>query len=218
MCRPCFTALFAFIAFTQSSASQLEPRSRPGPFTIAQVWTLNATYRDPQHGVTFQYPSVWEKETQFGYEGSALKDLSSKPIAGFGYEEGGFPRDRIIGPYSSTNLEGFGIVYFAIKAASADQCERLAASLSTDAKRRTIAIAGRSFRVFEVGEAGMSQGFYGDLYATFINQICYLFETDVVSASAAVADDVSALTPGQSHSIDANLLRIMKSVRIAPTK
>ena len=27
------------------------------PLTLAQVWTLNATYTDPQHGVTFRHPS-----------------------------------------------------------------------------------------------------------------------------------------------------------------
>ena len=40
--------------------------------TLTQVWTLDATYTDPQHGVTFRYPSVWEATTQFAYNPPAL--------------------------------------------------------------------------------------------------------------------------------------------------
>jgi hypothetical protein len=62
------------------------------PFTLAQIWTLDATYTDRLHGVTFRYPSVWRAETQFGYHPPALTMSVERPIAGFGYEEGGFPR------------------------------------------------------------------------------------------------------------------------------
>ncbi len=94
--------------------------ARPAkPFTLTQVWTFDATYTDQQHGVTFRYPSVWQAGTGFGYHPPALTARSDeKPIAGFGYGEGGFPRDRVIGPYSATNLEGFGIVYSAIPVAN----------------------------------------------------------------------------------------------------
>jgi hypothetical protein len=44
-----------------------------------------------------------------GYIPPALTQSQDEPIAGFGYEEGGFPRERVIGPYSATNLEGFGV-------------------------------------------------------------------------------------------------------------
>jgi hypothetical protein len=174
--------------------------------------------RDPEHGVTFRYPAVWKKATQFGYAGSALRGLATEPIAGFGYEEGGFPRDRIVGPYSSTNLEGVGVVYSAVEARGIDGCKRVAASLSGAAQRGTVALGGSSFLVYEVGEGSMNQYFSGNLYTTFINHTCYLFETDVAAASVASLDDISALTKAQNDFIDANLLNIMKSVRIAPSR
>jgi hypothetical protein len=144
--------------------------------------------------------------------------LATEPIAGFGYEEGGFPRDRIVGPYSSTNLEGVGVVYSAVEARGIDGCKRVAASLSGAAQRGTVALGGSSFLVYEVGEGSMNQYFSGNLYTTFINHTCYLFETDVAAASVASLDDISALTKAQNDFIDANLLNIMKSVRIAPSR
>src|SRR5271168_1777101 len=87
------------------------------PLTLKQVWTLDSTYADREHGVTFRYPSTWKATTQFGYHPPALTASQGAPIAGFGYSEGGFPRDTIVGPYAGTNLEGFGIVYSAVPSA-----------------------------------------------------------------------------------------------------
>jgi hypothetical protein len=191
--------------------------ARPAkPFTLTQVWTFDATYTDQQHGVTFRYPSVWQAGTGFGYHPPALTARSDeKPIAGFGYGEGGFPRDRVIGPYSATNLEGFGIVYSAIPVANATECETRASSLSETTKHRIVMFGGRSFSEHETGEGGMSQSTSGKLYATYVRPICYLFETNVALASP---DDIRALTPVQLRFIDTHLLNIMKSVRIVPRK
>ena len=112
---------FAFVALpsiSQRERSAQKPAVPGAPFTLTQVWTLDATYSDEQHGVTFRYPRIWKPRAQFGYNPPALSDATPKPIAGFGYEEGGFPRARVVGPYSSTNLEGFGIVYSAAPAAN----------------------------------------------------------------------------------------------------
>jgi len=62
----------------------------------------------------------------------------------------------------------------------------------------------------------MSQSIAGRLYATYVGQTCYLFETDTAVASPGALDDIQALTPAQLRSIDMHLLGIMKSVRIEP--
>lgn len=183
---------------------------------MTQVWTPDATYTDHQHGVTFRYPSAWEATTQFAYHPPALTVSEATPIAGFGYSEGGFPRDRIVGPYAGTNLEGVGIVYSAVPAASAAECEAKAASLSDSPKHSRVIFGHRSFSVYEIGEAGMSQSIAGEFYATYVGSTCYLFETDVAVASPGALDDIQALTPAQISYIDIHLLDIMKSVRIVP--
>ena len=191
-------------------------QSAPGkPLTLAQVWSLNAAYTDPQHGVSFRYPSAWKPATQFGYHLPALT-LEDKPIAGFGYQEGGFPRQRVVGPYSATNLEGFGIVYAAAPAASAGACQAKAAALAETQEHRTLTFNGRPFTAYETAEGGMSQAISGNLYAAYVQPVCYLFETDVAIALPGALDGIPALTPAQSRSITAHLLDIMKSVRIAP--
>jgi hypothetical protein len=189
------------------------------PFTVTQVWMLDATYTDRLNGVAFRYPSVWRAEIQFGYHPPALTVSTEKPIAGFGYEEGGFPRDRIVGPYSTTNLEGFGIVYSAAPAANTAECDAMSTSIAETPEHGTMVFGGRAFSERETAEEGMSQSISGKLYATYVHPNCYLFETDVAVASVGVLDDIHrGLTPAQLRFIDKHLLDIMKSVRIAPTE
>jgi hypothetical protein len=185
------------------------------PYTLTQVWTLDATYTDQQHGVTFRYPSIWRAETGFGYHPPALTS-NEKPIAGFGYQEGGFPRDRVIGPYSPTNLEGFGVVYAPTSVADAAECEMRASALSQTTEYRIVVFGGRSFSEYETRDAGMSHSISGKLYATYVPRTCYLFETDVAVISTGSVDDIKALTREQLRFIDSHLLNIMKSVRIVP--
>ena len=210
--------LFAFVALpliSQQERSAQKPAAPCAPFTLTQVWTLDATYSDQQHGVTFRYPRIWKSRAQFGYNPPALTDATPKPIAGFGYEEGGFPRGRVVGPYSATNLEGFGIVYSAAAAANTAECDATASEISEMAKHRTVVFGGRAFSERETGEAGMSQSNSGKLYATYVQPNCYLFETDVAVASL---DDIEGLTPAQQRFIDTHLIEIMKSVRIVPSE
>ena len=186
------------------------------PLTLARVWRLDATYTDPRHGVSFRYPSTWKATTQFAYHPPALTGSDAKPIAGFGYSEGGFPRQAIVGPYTKTNLEGVGIMYSALPAGSAAECNAKAALLANEHGHTTAVFGGRSFSVYATGEGGMSQSISGKLYVTYAQSTCYLFETDVAVASPGVLDNIPALTKAQFDSIEAYLLEMMKSVRILP--
>ena len=214
--------LVAFIplpATSQQDQKEQAPALSTKPTTRKQIWTLDATYSDEEHGVTFRYPRMWRATMQFGYHPPALT-MWLEPIAGFGYREGSFPRSQLVGPYSATNLEGFGIVYSATPTASAVECEAKASSVSetSDADRAsTVVFGGRSFSVRETSAQGMSQSTSGELYATYARPICYLFETDVSMASPEVVGVKQALTPAQLRFIHAHLLTIMKSVRIVPS-
>ena len=156
--------LILILAPAAAARGQQTPARFSKPLTLAQVWNLDAIYRDAEHGVTFRYPSVWRAETEFGYVPPALSRPSSeKPIAGFAYEEGGFPRDEVVGPYSKTNLEGFGIVYSVIRAEGPAKCKAFAASLSETPKPHTARLAGRSFWVYEISDQAMMQATSGRL-------------------------------------------------------
>ena len=220
MRRTLLAASFAVLLANPASGQvRGQAPARPDqPFTVTQVWKLDATYTDRLNGVVFRYPSVWRAETQFGYHAPALTASAEKPAVGFGYEEGGFPRDRVVGPYSTTNLEGIGIVYSAAPAANMAECDARATSISETPERRTVAFGGRAFSERETGSGGMAQSFLGKLYATYVHPNCYLFETGVAVASPGALDGVGGLTPAQLRFIDTHLLGIMKSVRIAPSE
>ena len=186
------------------------------PLTLAQVWMLNTTYADPQHGVTFRRPGTWQAATQSGYLESALAQSdAAKPFAGFEYSEGGFPRSATVGPYTATNLESVGIVYSVVPAATGDACEAIATSVSETPKHTQVLFGGRSFSAYTTASASMSHSISGNLYATHMGSTCYLFETDVAVVSPGVVDGIRPLTSTQLDSIHNHLLQIMKTVQIA---
>jgi hypothetical protein len=198
----------------EAARTALQPAK---PLTLAQVWTLNTTYTDPQHGVTFRHPGVWQATTQSGYLASALAQSdAAKPIAGFGYSEGGFPRSAAVGPYTATNLESVGIVYSAVPTATVDACEAMATSVSETPKHTQVLFGGRSFSAYTTGSASMSHSISGILYAAYMGPTCYLFETDMAVVSPGVVEGIQALTSTQLDSIHDHLLQIMKTVQIAP--
>lgn len=213
--KPIAIALLSLASGLPAQTSQLSPAAAK-PLTIRQVWTLDATYTDAKHGVTFRYPSIWQPQTQFAYHPPALTSSDVQPTAGFGYEEDGFPREKVVGPYSKTNLEGFGIVYSARPASNAAQCKSIAARIADSAAKSSARFQGRRFTVYETDEYGMNQNTQGHLYASYAGRTCYLFETSVGAASPDVADDISPLSAAQSSSIDTGLSRIMQSVHIQP--
>jgi hypothetical protein len=191
------------------------PAEPAQPLTLAQVWTLNGTYNNPQHGVSFRYPAVWQATTQFAYHPPALTQSDvAKPIAAFAYSEGGFPRKQLVGPYGGTNLEGVRFVYSVVSAASVAECSAKAASVSGSPKGLPVMFGERSFSMYETESTGMSQSTSGKLYATYAGSTCYLFETDVAVVSPGVVDNIQALTPAQLSFIDSHLIDIIKSVQI----
>lgn len=190
--------------------------AKPKHLTLEQLWMLDATYRDAQHGVSFHYPSAWKPATQFGYHTPALSDSDdTEPIAGFGYEAGGFPREDVDmpGPYAKTNLEGFGLVYSALPSANLAACESRGAAVSRTDKHTHTVLNRRTFSIYQTGEGGMSQWIYGNLYTTYAHGTCYWFETGIAGASG-VEEDINAMTKGQTRRIEVHLLEIMKTVRI----
>jgi hypothetical protein len=206
-------------ALLSTLLSWLQAAGQPAkPLTLTQVWTLDSTYDDREHGVSFRYPSSWKPSTQFGYVPPSLSMQTTQPNAGFSYSEGGFPRDGMIGPYSKTTLEGVGIVYAARPVANLSGCEAKAASLAVTPGHSTVTLSNQSYSVYQTGGAAMSQSFSGKLYATYLLGTCYLFETGITSVAPGVADGVQALTPAQVRSIETYLFAILKTVRIVSGK
>jgi hypothetical protein len=61
--------LFASVglpSISQQNRSAQNPAAPAAPFTLTQVWTMDATYSDEQLGVTLRYPRIWKPREQFG--------------------------------------------------------------------------------------------------------------------------------------------------------
>lgn len=212
---PVFSLLLSALLPFSAQKPAHQPTTKP--LTIRQVWTMDATYTDRKHGVTFHYPSVWQPATQFGYDPPALSqqaDPDNNPIAGFGYAVAGFGSENARGPYARTNLEGFGFVYSAVASPSESDCDFRAASLADTPRVTHVTLGSRSFSVRTTSSAGMSQSASGELYATYAAHTCYLFETNEAAGTVGVMEDVRGLTPSEDRTINSGLHAIVHSVRI----
>ena len=215
----------AQLALGQSASRKAETMQsttpHPTSLTPQQFWRLDKVYTDEEHAVSFRYPSAWRSTNQFGYHAPMLTAAAASgeakmTVTGFGFGEGDpAGNEGPHGAYAGTNLEGFGMVYGVEPARSAAECDARAASYSDVPKGSVIAIAGRAFVRRKVGDAGMSQTESGNLYSTYAEHSCYLFETDTVTSGAAL--DNPSTSPVPQGSIDAHLFRIVQSIRIKST-
>jgi len=209
---------FAFAGLAYGQAEQKTPPATPKRLTVAQVWTLDATYTDRGHGVTFRYPSAWTAGTGFAYHQPLLTTSSDAHIiASYGYSADSPPPDTTPAPYLGTDLEGFGFTYATAAGANQTQCETMAASIADENKHTSVLIGQRRFSGYEVAEGGMSQSIGGELYVTFAGATCYFFETDAGWKAMGVFDGIRPLTNHESSLIWAHLMTILKSIRISPS-
>jgi hypothetical protein len=143
-----------------SPASGSAPAAPAKSLRLAQLWKLDARFTDAAHGVSFRYPLSWQAGTQFGSVPPALTLAQEKSVSGFMYENRGFQPGHAIPPYSTTNLQSFGIVFSAIPAENAAACEAkasAAAAAVTDVvgKPHPVVLGGRTFSVRELSARAM---------------------------------------------------------------
>ncbi|AFL89408.1 hypothetical protein Terro_3186 [Terriglobus roseus DSM 18391] len=188
------------------------------PRARKEVQSGVTTYTDSRNGVSFRYPSAWKAQTQFGYVPAALAQSEQvKLIAGFGYEVGGFPREQVGRPYAETNLEGFGVVYAAVRSPNRMACESISTSISGTSKFRTVLMGSHALTVRKTASSGMMQSNSGTLYVLYLRPNCFFFETAIAKATASseTGRDPDAK---QTHTIEALLLKVVKSVHFNHTE
>lgn len=225
MRRPPFQRTLLFVVLYASQQLSLlgaQVTDSSKPLTLRQVWSLDSTYTDQQHGITFLYPSVWKPATQFGYIPPALTSSAGSyenqiptRVTGFGYLPGEFPRH--IGAYATTNLEGFGVVYSVLGVPSKAECDKKAAFVAQGAdnhKLPLVRIAGLPYSVYQIAGEAMNQTYAGKLYATYHEGVCYLIETGVAAVVPGTSINGQLPTPASVHDIDGHLWHIMETVRI----
>jgi hypothetical protein len=77
----------------------------------------------------------------------------------------------------------------------------------------TKTIHGVKFKAFEVGEAGMNQGMYGDVYRNFHGNKCYELSIRSAYASPSLFDDINEFTKEDSNEVNGRLDQALESFR-----
>jgi hypothetical protein len=169
------------------------------------------TFHDPKYGVSFRYPSGWSDGADVDfYLGSEILDVkpeggAAAPIAkvGFAVKEGD-PR------FSHTHLSGVQFVYNVISQSTPEDCRGRIQDLSRDPIVETV-LRGVTYHHFSGGDAGLGHQASREIYATFREGRCYLFEEAIHTATG---ENSRALTVQQWKHLRRELDAVMQSVHI----
>lgn len=218
MLRVCRLGCLFAVLVGIATACAAAPPHRSG-LTVKAFWTLNSTYVDKKHGVSFRYPSVWSKGTGWGMHppGLFIED-GGDPRVGFGFETD--QQTDPAGPYANSNLEGVGFSYEARETPTNAACRKLASDLANDDRPpRAMIVKGITYSRWESGEGGMNQYTGGPLLATWKHGVCYVFEQSISSFNGVRDDDEDPVNhpSGQYdlEQVERNLWRIMSTVHFS---
>lgn len=165
-----------------------------------------STYTNATTGVRFQYPSVWkpvakpEAQTQ-----PFLFDQGLQPVIDLEFS----PKGNL---YEKTNLVGLDFVYAAPAASSVAACYKLGEVDSGVAQKEMVTINGVPYQHAFGGEAAMCHEMSANIYATYRDGVCHLFEQDFMTVCAGVQEGTRGLTPAETKALQHHLDAIMQSV------
>lgn len=170
-------------------------------------------FTDPSSGVAFRYPAKWNFSANSGFYATTSITSADNPARGvvFVKDSEGF------NPYPNTNFDGAEFVYTNRKTASTAECS---ASLhgNGDKVLATKTIGNINYVHAQASDAGMCHQTQEDLYATYRNQTCYLFDLAIHTICPGVKDNTRAITSSELAEVHASLEKILSSVKISDIK
>jgi hypothetical protein len=191
-------ALASLCALAQSSSS----KATPVPM---------ATYADPDGDVSFEYPAVWKTDnTQQFYAPTfiLMGDRQARMQVVFS------PEGNL---YEKTTLLGLAFAYVKTVQPSLEACAAMAARDAPD-RVETVTINGVSFQHTESEVAGMCHEAKQEIYRTYRNGNCYLFEGDMDTTCSGVAEGHRDLTTAETRALMRHLNAIAQSIRFVAGK
>jgi hypothetical protein len=172
-------------------------------------------FSDPAYGVSFRYPARWNFSGGSEFYLPVSIASSDNPARGvvFVKDDGGF------NPYPKTNLNGAEFVYVNRKTGSAKECS----ALTTQDDGNSKPLAAKTINSIEYShgrtqDAGMCHQVQEDVYATYRNQTCYLFDLAVHTICPGVKDNTREITSSELAQVHASLEKILSSVEIKDIK
>ena len=170
-------------------------------------------FTDPSSGITFRYPAKWSFGVSSGFYATTSITSRDNPARGVVFVKA----SEGFNPYPNTNLDGAEFVYANRKASSTAECS---ASLHGDGDKilAAKAIGNINYVHAQASDAGMCHQTQEDLYATYRNQTCYLFDLAVHTICPGVKDNTRTLTSSEVTQIQSSLEKILSSVEITDLK
>jgi len=172
-------------------------------------------FHDSVNGVAFRYPAQWSSGNSLVFYLGSLILIGVQPGAGPEAPQAnvGFNATESKGPYAGTNLNGIQFVYHVAAATSPDEARKRIwpgrggpKTMLTGEKIHGVAFDHAFWK-----DAGLGHQADRDIYATFRDGHCYMFEEDIHTVSM---DNVNPLTEGQLKQLRRELDSVMQSVRI----
>lgn len=166
-------------------------------------------FSDPSTGVSFQYPKDWKQAVgnQF-YLGPGMVPEKAEVRGAVAWKAWAATED------AKTTLAGAQFIYALQKdVSSADCAHPHTEGNTTDSTVDTVTIRGVAYAHNRAEDAGMCHQEKEDVYTTYRNHACYLFDLSVHSICSGVVDGMRDATPAELAAVDATLLGILKTVR-----
>ncbi|HYK38282.1 hypothetical protein [Alloacidobacterium sp.] len=182
-----------------------------------QVTLVNSSMKQfsGSDGVTFRYPAIWNfsTENEFYSPSSITAPYRSPQAVVFFKDAGEF------NPYPETTLNGAEFVYAQDKAATAEICPALTPRGDANAHSlEPTTINGIKYKHVQLESAGMCHQIREDVYATYRNQTCYLFDLAIHTICSGVKDNTRDITPDELSQVHASLEKILSSIEISDLK
>ena len=170
-------------------------------------------FTDPPYGVAFRYPAKWTFSVNSSFYATTSITSTNNPARGVVFVKA----SEGFNPYPNTNFDGAEFVYANRKSSSTAQCS---ASLHGNGEKILAAktIGSINYVHAQASDAGMCHQTQEDLYATYRNQTCYLFDLAVHTICPGVKDNSRALTTTELAQLQSTLEKILSSVEISDLK
>jgi hypothetical protein len=168
-------------------------------------------FSDPVTGVSFQYPKEWKQATgnQF-YLGQDFVPENAEVRGAVIWKAWDKTED------AKTTLAGAQFLYAVQKdASSADCAHPVINDPASDSTVDTVTVGGIAYAHNHGEEGGMCHEEKEDIYATYRNGACYLFDLSVHSICSGVVDGMRDATPAELADVDARLMKILKTVKFS---
>jgi hypothetical protein len=163
-------------------------------------------FSDPGSGVSFHYPSQWKKvPRQETYIPPYLLQEGLNPVVDVEFSPKG-------SPYEKTNLAGLDFVYATAPAASVADCYKLGEIDMESAQKDVIQLRGIVYQHASGDGVAMCHQIQTQIYSTYREGICHLFEQDMMTFCAGALEGTRGLTAKQINALQHQLGAIMQSV------